>query len=193
MPEGNPNIQIEETKTLSDDWYILRKIHFRYRQRDGRWTNQTREAYDRGNGAVLLLHDPNRDTIILTRQFRMPTYVNGNHDGMLVEACAGLLDGENPEAAIVREAEEETGYHPRKLRKLFEAYMSPGSVTELLHFYVAEYDSSTRVFEGGGVEGEEDIEVIELPLDEARSLINSGAIRDGKTIMLIQHLLLKRR
>lgn len=189
---GNPNVEIEGITTLSDDWYVLRKIHFSYRGGDGRWTSQAREAYDRGNGAALLLYDPGRDTIILTRQFRMPTYVNGNEDGMLVEACAGLLDGEDPEAAIIREAEEETGYRPRRLQKLFEAYMSPGSVTELLHFYLAEYDPSSRVRKGGGVEGEEEIEVVELTLDEAEALIESGGIRDGKTIMLIYHLLLSR-
>ncbi len=192
MRSDNPNVEIEGITILSDDWYVLHKVRFRYRQRDGRWTEQSREAYDRGNGAVVLLHDPQRDTIILTKQFRMPTYLNGNSDGMLIEACAGLLDGENPEAAIMREAEEETGYRPSKLRKVFEAYMSPGSVTELLHFYLAEYDEASRARPGGGVEGEEDIEVLEVPLETAARYSRQGMIRDAKTIMLIQYLLLNR-
>jgi GDP-mannose pyrophosphatase NudK len=182
----NPLIEVLETQVLSDDWYVLRKIKFKIRRRDGAWETQSREAYDRGNGATILLYDLSRRTVILTRQFRLPTYVNGNASGMLVETCAGLLDQENPEACITRELREETGFEIRRVRKVMEAYMSPGSVTEILHFFIAEYSQAHRVAGGGGVE-EEDIEVIELPFEDALGQVASGEIRDGKTIMLLQH------
>jgi len=171
---------------LSDNWYVLRKVTFRLRKRDGSWEVQSREAYDRGNGATILLYDRTRRTVVLTRQFRLPTYVNGNASGMLIEACAGLLDKDEPETCIAREAFEETGYEIRNARKVMQAYMSPGSVTEILHFFVAEYSRAQRVNEGGGVE-EEDIEVMELSFDDALAGIASGEIRDGKTIMLLQY------
>ncbi|MBB3840791.1 nudix-type nucleoside diphosphatase (YffH/AdpP family) [Runella defluvii] len=184
----NPNVQIIEEKLLSDNWYVLKKITFDYQNKSGEWQRQSREAYDRGNGAVILLYHPQNKTVILTRQFRMPTYVNGNETGMLIEACAGLLDKDNAEDCIRRETEEETGYRVSSVRKVFEAYMSPGSVTEILYFFVAEYEAAMKVNEGGGAEHEhENIEVLELPFDQALNMIKTGEIRDGKTIMLLQY------
>lgn len=180
------HVEVLKTEVLSDNWYVLRKVTFRLRKRDGSWETQSREAYDRGNGATILLYDRERRTVVLTQQFRLPTYVNGNASGMLIEACAGLLDNDAPEACIAREAFEETGYEVRNPRKVMQAYMSPGSVTEILHFFVAEYSRAQRVSEGGGVE-EEDIEVMELSFDDALARIASGEIRDGKTIMLLQY------
>jgi nudix-type nucleoside diphosphatase (YffH/AdpP family) len=184
----NPDIEILATQVLSDDWYTLRKVTFRHRRPGGSWSVQSREAYDRGNGAVVLLVHPQRQTVILTRQFRLPTYVNGNPDGMLIEACAGLLDGEDPLTAIRREAEEETGFRVGSVVKVFEAYMSPGSVTEILHFFVGPYDDKDRVSAGGGTGDEERIEVLEIPLAEAVGMVADGRIRDGKTILLLQYL-----
>jgi GDP-mannose pyrophosphatase NudK len=184
--EVDPAIELLKTEVLSDDWYVLRKVTFRIRKSDGSWETQSREAYDRGNGATILLYDLARATVILIRQFRLPSYVNGNASGMLIETCAGLLDAEAPETCIVREAREETGYEVRAARKVFEAYMSPGSVTEVLHFFVAEYSRAQRTESGGGVD-EEDIAVLEMPFAEALAKISSGEIRDGKTIMLLQY------
>jgi GDP-mannose pyrophosphatase NudK len=180
------HVQVLKTEVLSDNWYVLRKVTFRLRKRDGSWEVQSREAYDRGNGATILLYDPAQRTVVLTQQFRLPTYVNGNGSGMLIEACAGLLDADDPETCIAREAFEETGYEIRNARKVMQAYMSPGSVTEILYFFVAEYSRAQRVTEGGGVE-EEDIEVLELSFDEALRRVASGEIRDAKTIMLLQY------
>ena len=181
-------VRIIEARVLSDDWYVLKKTTFEYRCRNGQWQKQSRETYDRGNGAVLLLFNAERATVVLTRQFRFPAYVNGCADGLLIEACAGLLDGEDPQTCIRREAEEETGFALRSPRKVFEAYMSPGSVTEKLHFFVAEYGAADRVSLGGGDVSEgEDIEVIELLLSDALRMIATGGIQDGKTIMLLQH------
>ena len=185
----DPAVEMLSTEVLSDNWYVLRKVTFRLRKRDGTWETQAREAYDRGNGATILPYDPARRTVILTRQFRLPTYVNGNPSGMLIETCAGLLDRDNPEQCITREAREETGLELRQVRKVMEAYMSPGSVTEILHFFVAEYSPAQRTGVGGGVE-QEDIEVIELKVDEARAKMAAGEIKDGKTIMLLQYAML---
>lgn len=181
-------VRIVEQHVLADDWFVLKKTGFEYLRRDGRWQLLHRETYDRGNGAALLLFNRDRGTVVLTRQFRFPAFANGSPDGMLVEACAGLLDDEDPQAAIRREVQEETGFTVRTPRKVFEAYMSPGSVTEKLHFFVAEYEDSDRTSEGGGdaCEGE-DIEVLELPLARAMEMIGSGQIQDGKTIMLLQY------
>ncbi|WP_019987304.1 GDP-mannose pyrophosphatase NudK [Rudanella lutea] len=177
-----------ERTVLSDNWYVLNKITFEYQQKNGQWVKQSREAYDRGNGATILLYNPEADTVILTRQFRMPTYLNGNTpDGMLIETCAGLLDNDTPDVAIRRETEEETGYRIHHVTKVMEAYMSPGSVTEKLFFYVAHYHPNTERSAGGGVE-EEEIDVLEIRLADAMQMIRSGAIQDGKTIMLLQHL-----
>lgn len=183
----NSAITIQEEKVLSDNWYTLKKITFAYQHKNGTKETQSREAYDRGNGATILLYNLQKQTIILTRQFRMPTYINGNPTGMLIEACAGLLDQDQPEVAIRREAEEETGFKVREVQKVFEAYMSPGSVTERLFFYIAQYEESDRITSGGGVE-DEDIEVLEIPFSEAVQMVAGGEIVDGKTIMLIQYL-----
>lgn len=190
----NPNVHIEKTEILSDNWYTLKKITFNIHKEDGTVESQSREAYDRGNGAVILLYNTDTKTVILTRQFRMPTYINGNSTGLLIEACAGLLDNDNPEECIKRETEEETGYKISKVEKVFEAYMSPGSVTEILHFFVAEYSSEMKITNGGGLEDEgEDIEVLEIDFEKALEMIDSGDIKDAKTIMLLQHLRIKNR
>lgn len=186
--ETPSRVKVQDVTLLSDSWYVLKKTTFDYLRSDGNWQRQTRETYDRGNGAVLLLFNAERNTVVLIRQFRFPTFVNGNADGMLIEACAGQLDGDDPETCIRREAMEETGFRIRNPRKLFEAYMSPGSVTEKLHFFAAEYEAADRVAQGGGHEHEgEDIEVLEMTLPEALEQIKTGAIQDGKTIMLLQH------
>ena len=187
-PLDGERVRIVEERVLADDWYVLRKTTFDYRCRDGRWQRQSRETYDRGNGAVLLLFNADQDTVVLTRQFRFPAYVNGCEDGLLIEACAGLLDGQDPHSCILREAQEETGFRVRSPRKILEAYMSPGSVTEKLHFFVAEYAARDRVFAGGGEASEgEDIEVMEVPLSAALQMIANGGIQDGKTILLLQY------
>lgn len=184
----NKKVKILKTEVLSDNWYTLRKVTFEFQKKDGTWETQSREAYDRGNGATILLYNRHNRTVILTNQFRMPTYINGNESGMLIEACAGLLDLDNPEDCIRRETEEETGYKVTHVRKVFEAYMSPGSVTEILHFFVAEYSKDMKISEGGGLEhDQENIEVLELPFDAALRMMESGEIRDGKTIMLLQY------
>ena len=189
----NTTIKVEKTEILSDNWYTLKKITFTVQKKDGTTEIQSREAYDRGNGAVILLYNTNTKNVILTRQFRMPTFINGNADGMMIEACAGLLDDDHPEECIIRETEEETGYRITKAEKVFEAYMSPGSVTEILHFFIAEYAENMKINEGGGLEDEgEDIEVLEIGIDKARQMIESGEIKDAKTIMLLQHVRLKK-
>jgi len=184
----NEKIKILSTEILSDNWYTLKKVTYEYLQKDGTKQIQNREAYDRGNGATILLYNKENKRVILTRQFRMPTFINGNETGMLIEACAGLLDRDNPEDCIKRETEEETGYKVSAVQKIFEAYMSPGSVTEILYFFVAEYAMDMKVNDGGGMEHEqEDIEVLEMPFDKAYGMIVSGEIRDAKTIMLLQY------
>ena len=187
----NP-IKIRNTEVLSDNWYTLRKITYDFLQKDGTWSTQSREAYDRGNGATILLYNVDLKTVVLTKQFRLPTFLNGNSTGMLIESCAGLLDQDNAEECIKRETEEETGYRISKVKKIYEAYMSPGSVTEILHFFIAEYATHLKVSEGGGLAHEqEEIEVLEVLFETALSMIDIGEIRDGKTIMLLQHLRLK--
>jgi nudix-type nucleoside diphosphatase (YffH/AdpP family) len=181
-------VRIKDVKILSNDWYILKKTTFDYRRRDGSWQTMSRETYDRGNGAVILLYNQAKKTVILTRQFRFPTFVNGLVNGMLIEACAGLLEANNPEECIRKETEEETGYRVENVRKVFEAYMSPGSVTEKLYFFVAEYTPAAKTSAGGGEAGDgEDIEVLELALEDALKMIEVGEIADGKTIMLLQY------
>ncbi len=182
-------IKILKEELLSDNWYSLKKYTYEILKDDGSSTQQTREVYDRGNGAAILLYNKEFKSVILTRQFRLPSFVNGNDKGLLIEACAGLLDQDNPEVAVKRETEEETGYRIQSVRKIFEAYMSPGSVTEILYFFIAEYTPSMKVHEGGGIEQEqEDIEVIEMKFDLAFSMIGSGEIRDAKTILLLQYM-----
>jgi nudix-type nucleoside diphosphatase (YffH/AdpP family) len=183
------HVRIKEVKTLSDDWYLLKKTTFDYRRRDGSWQTMSRETYDRGHGAVILLYNLARRTVVLVRQFRFPAFgYGGTHDGYLIEAPAGLLDAASPEERIRAEVAEETGFHVQHVRRVFDAFMSPGSVTERLHFFVAEYDAAQRGGAGGGVAAEgEDIEVLELDIDAALAMVADGRIEDGKTIMLLQH------
>lgn len=173
---------------LSDNWYTLNKYVYDYQKEDGSWETQEREAYDRGNGAAILLYNQRKGTVVLTRQFRMPTYINGNSNGMMIEVCAGLLDGDNPEDCIKKEVEEETGYQVDNVEKVFESYMSPGSVTEILHFFIGAYEEKMKVGVGGGAEDEtENIEVLEYPFETAMAMIASGEIKDAKTILLLQY------
>jgi GDP-mannose pyrophosphatase NudK len=188
----NPEIKITETKLLSDNWYVLNKVTFDYTKSGDKTESHIREVYDRGNGAAILLYNSSKKTVILTRQFRLPTYLNGNKTGMMIEVCAGLLDKDNAEQAVIRETEEETGYRLSKVQKVIETYMSPGSVTEILYLFVGEYDETMKVNEGGGLDAEqENIEVLEYTFDEAYAMIESGEITDAKTIMLLQHAKIK--
>lgn len=187
MPDTS-RIRIQQVETLSADWGLLKKTTFDYLRRDGSWQRQTRETYDRGNGATILLYDRERRTVLLIRQFRLPTLGNGLDDGLLVETPAGLLDAAAPEARIKAEVEEETGYRLDNVQHLFDAFMSPGSVTELLHFFAGEYRADLRIADGGGLHEEgEDIELLELPFDEALAMARDGRLLDGKTIMLLQY------
>ena len=188
---NHERVRIQNVTTLSHDWYLLQKTTFDYLRRDGQWQTQTRETYDRGDGATILLYNKQQRSVILIRQFRFPTYRDG-HDGFLIEAAAGLLEQSSPEQRIRAEVEEETGYRVGQVHKVFDAFMSPGSVTERLHFFVAEYDPSSRLHDGGGLAHEgEDIEVLELPLAQAMQMVADGRICDGKTIMLLQHVQLQ--
>lgn len=181
-------VRIKSVKLLSDNWYVLKTTTFDLKRRDGRWQTMSRETYDRGNGAVALLYNRARRTVLLTRQFRFPAYVN-QHDGYLIEAPAGLLDEAHPEQRMHAELEEETGYKVDKLHPVFDVFMSPGSVTERLHFFVGEYHAGSKIGSGGGLEQEgEDIEVIELDADKALAMAASGEIMDAKTVMLLQYL-----
>jgi GDP-mannose pyrophosphatase NudK len=185
MDEKIRNLQ---TTVLSDNWYVLRKVTYEFLGRDGKWQQHSREAYDRGNGATILLYNKANQTVILTRQFRMPTYLNGNEKGYMIETCAGLLDKDNPEDCIRKETEEETGYKISSVQKVFEAYMSPGSVTEILYFFTAEYTKDMKVSDGGGLADEtEHIEVLELPFTQALDMVKSGEIKNAKTMMLLQY------
>jgi len=184
------NIKIIENKLLSDHWFVLRKFVFELKKAGGGTVQQMREVYDRGNGATILLYNRQKNTVLLIRQFRLPTYINGNPSGMLLETCAGLLDDNSPEECIKREAIEETGFELGEVEKLFSAYMSPGGVTEIVHFFAAEYSESLRRSAGGGVD-DEDIEVLEIPFGEALAMVADGRIMDGKTIMLLQHAQLR--
>jgi nudix-type nucleoside diphosphatase (YffH/AdpP family) len=184
---GNPRVRVVAVEVLAAAWHVLRRTTCDYRGADGRWGRQQRETYDRGNGATVLLYDPDRATVLLTRQFRFPVYVNGHPDGMLLEAAAGLLDDDDPETAIRREAQEETGVQVGALERVFDAWMSPGSVTERLHFWAAPYTPAQRTGAGGGVAAEgEDIEVVELPFADALAMTLTGEVADAKTIMLLQ-------
>ncbi|MEO6731275.1 MAG: GDP-mannose pyrophosphatase NudK [Ferruginibacter sp.] len=184
----NEKVKILDTEILSSNWYKLKKITYEFEKDNGSREVQSREVYDRGNGATILLYNVQQKKVILTRQFRLPSFVNGNASGMLIEACAGLLDDDNPEDCIRRETEEETGFKVSHERKIFEAYMSPGSVTEILYFFVAEYDQGMKINEGGGIDHEqENIEVLEISFEEAMKMMGTGEIKDGKTIMLLQY------
>lgn len=184
----NPAIKIQKTELLSDNWYVLNKVTFAFQKKDNSWITQKREVYDRGNGAAILLYNTEQKTVILTRQFRLPTYLNGNESGMSIEVCAGLLDQDQPEQCIIRETEEETGYRLSNVTKIMESYMSPGAVTEILYLFTGAYNASMKVSEGGGVAHEEEnIEVLEMPFDQAYAMIATGEIKDAKTIMLLQY------
>jgi GDP-mannose pyrophosphatase NudK len=185
----NNKIKNLSTEILSNNWYTLKKVSYDFLKTNGTWQVQSREAYDRGNGAGILLYNKEQKTVILTRQFRLPTYINGNETGMLIEVCAGLLDKDKPEECARREAEEETGYKVSHIQKVMEAYMSPGSVTEMLFLFIAEYTAAMKINEGGGIEHEqEDIEVIEFPFSKAIEMMENGEIKDAKTIMLLQYM-----
>jgi nudix-type nucleoside diphosphatase (YffH/AdpP family) len=184
--DGNPRVRIRDVELLSSDWFVLRKTTFDYRHSDGHWSREQRETYDRGDGATVLLYDERRRTVLLTRQFRLPAYVNGHPDGMLLETAAGLLDDDDPETAIRREAAEETGHEIGEVRHVFAVYMSPGSVTERLHFFAAPYESPPRAGTHGVAAEGEDITAVELPFAEALAMIRTGAIADAKTVMLLQ-------
>tara|TARA_R110002073_G_scaffold12680_3_gene55473 strand:+ start:6836 stop:7453 length:618 start_codon:yes stop_codon:yes gene_type:complete len=189
LPEmNNKKVRNINRQLLCNNWYKLEKLTFEYQRDDGSWETQSREAYDRGNGAAILLYNKKNRTVILTRQFRMPTYINGNDSGMMIEVCAGLLDGDHPEDCIKKETEEETGYKLEKVEKVFESYMSPGSVTEILYFFIGSYEEKMKIGEGGGAEEEtENIEVLELDFEKALEMIRTGEIKDAKTIMLLQY------
>lgn len=187
----NNRVRIKETEVLSDNWYLLQKITFEYLRNDGVWQTQIRESYDRGNGAAVFLYNKETQNIILIRQFRLPSFLNGNSSGLLIEACAGLLDEDNPEDCIRKEIMEETGYQIEEVTKVFEAYMTPGAVTEQLHCFIAPYTDAMKVNQGGGLVSEqEDIEVLEMPFSEAIDLLNTGKITDAKTIMLLQYAII---
>ncbi|MFS2222069.1 NUDIX domain-containing protein [Pantoea sp. B65] len=190
MTATKERVRIIDSVILSDDWYLLKKTTFDFLRRDGVWQRQSRETYDRGDGATILLINKTTQNVLLTRQFRFPVFVNG-HDGMLIEAAAGLLDNQSPEDRIQAEAEEETGYRVQRVRKIFQAYMSPGSVTEKIHFFLGEYSASDRISAGGGiVEEGEDLEVLEMPFSDALNAIEAGIIVDAKTIMLLHYVAL---
>lgn len=185
-------VRVVQEELLSDNWAILKKTTLDYQRSDGSWQTLIRETYDRGNGAAILLYNRATQTVLLTRQFRYPAFVNG-HPEPLIEACAGLLDQRDPAEAIRRETEEELGYRIREPRKVMEVFMSPGSVTEKLFFFVAEYDRKAQISEGGGlVDDGEDIDVLEVMLAEALRMIERGEIIDGKTIILLQYAQLHR-
>ena len=184
---GNPDVVVTDVELLAAAWHVLRRTTLQRRRSDGQWVTEQRETYDRGNGATLLPYDAERRTVLLSRQFRYPVYVNGHPDGMLLETAAGLLDDDSPEDAVRREVEEELGVTVGEVEHVFDVFMSPGSVTERLHFYAAPYRPADRTGAGGGLEDEgEDIEVVELPFDEALAMVDDGRIADAKTIMLLQ-------
>lgn len=185
---ANDKVRNIKKSVLSDNWYTLYKITFEYLSDKGEWESIARECYERGHGAAILLYNPTTKNLILTKQFRMPTYINGHKTGMSIEVCAGLLDGNSPEKTAIKETEEESGYRVKNIKKVLEAYMSPGAITETVHMFVAEYDSSMKINEGGGLEEEsENIEVLEIPFTEALKMVESKEIADAKTIMLLQY------
>lgn len=187
----NKQVKNIEHTLLSDNYYILNKVTFDYLMKSGEWVNQMREVYDRGDGAGILLYNTKKKTVILTKQFRMPTFLNDNKDGYLVEVAAGMLDKDNPEACIIRETEEEVGYRLKEVKKIYEAYSSPGVMTEKMHFFVGEYTDDMKVSDGGGLDSEaEDIEVLEIPFDKAVEMLHDGEIVDTRTIVLLQYAII---
>ena len=185
---NNPKVKINNIKNLSHDWYKLDKVDFDYQTKDGEWQNQTRESYDRGDGACILLYNSSEKKVILTKQFRMPSYLNQNQDGMMIEVCAGLLDKDDPITCIKKEAEEEVGYKISEPKKVFELFSTPGAVTEKIHYFIAEYSSDMKISDGGGLEDEnEEIEVLEIDFNKAINMISTGEIIDAKTVILLQY------
>lgn len=180
-------IDLIKDKILSDNYFLLRNMTYDLTRENGEVVRHKREVYDRGNGATVMLYNRDKKTVVLIRQFRVATWVNDNPDGMLIETCAGLLDDDAPDVCVRKEAIEETGFAVSEVRKVFELYMSPGGVTELIHFFVAEYSDAHRANAGGGIEDEE-IEVLEMPFTEALEKVKTGEIRDGKTVILLQYL-----
>lgn len=182
------DIVIHNKVVLSNQKYLLQKVTFSYKTKEGGKVTKTNEVYNPGNAVTVFLFNKEKRKIILTKQFRLPSYMNGNEDGMLIEACAGKTDGENPDVAIKREIKEETGFEVPEVEKIFEAYMTPGAVTEKLCFYVAAYDDSMRKTAGGGLkEEQEHVEVLEMSFDDAMLMLKAGDIKDAKTIMLLQY------
>lgn len=189
---SNKKVKINSIKNLSNNFYILDKINFDYKTKNGTWQNQNRESYNRGDGAAILLYNPIKNTVILTKQFRMPSFLNGNKNGMMIEVCAGLLDKNDAITCIKNEAEEETGYQVLNPKKVFEIYSTPGAVTEKIHYFTAEVNETMKISEGGGLESEtEEIEVLEITFDKALKMMYSGEIQDAKTIILLQHAKIK--
>lgn len=187
----NNRVRIKETEVLSDNWYLLNKVTFEYLRNDGEWQTQIRESYDRGNGAAVFMYNKETQNIILIRQFRLPSFLNGNESGLLIETCAGLLDDDDPETCIKKEIFEETGYKINKVTKVFETFMSPGAVTEQIHYFIAEYTDQMKATNGGGLAAEqEDIEVLEMPFSKAKELLSQGQIKDAKTMLLLQYAML---
>ncbi|HEY9222001.1 MAG TPA: NUDIX domain-containing protein [Lutibacter sp.] len=185
---NNPKVKIIGIKNLSNAHYKLDKVEFDFQTNNGSWQTQSRECYDRGDGAAILLYNPAKKTVILTKQFRMPSYLNGNSTGMMVEVCAGLLDENNPEACIIKEVEEETGFKISNPKKVFELYSTPGAVTEKIHYFIAEYSDGMKISDGGGLEEEhEEIEVLEINFETAMELVSKGEINDAKTVVLLQY------
>ena len=185
---ANPKVKIKNTKNLSNDWYKLDKVTFDYQTKNGKWQEQSRESYDRGDGACILLYNTSEKKVILTKQFRMPSYLNENEDGMMIEVCAGLLDKDDPITCIKKEAEEEVGYKISEPKKVFELFSTPGAVTEKIHYFIAEYSSDMKISEGGGLEDEtEEIEVLEMDFEKAIQLVSNGDICDAKTVILLQY------
>lgn len=185
---NNPKVKIIGIKNLSNAHYKLDKVDFEYQTNNGSWQTQSRECYDRGDGAAILLYNPTKKMVILIKQFRMPSYLNGNTTGMMIEVCAGLLDENNPEACIIKEVEEETGYKISNPKKVFELYSTPGAVTEKIHYFIAEYSDDMKISDGGGLEEEhEEIEVLEINFETALSMVSKGEINDAKTVVLLQY------
>ncbi|MFA5298948.1 MAG: NUDIX domain-containing protein [Lutibacter sp.] len=184
---NNPKVKIIEIKNLSNSYYKLDKVDFEYQTKNGNWQSQSRESYNRGDGAAILLYNSTKKTVILTKQFRMPSYLNGNSTGMMIEVCAGLLDENNPEACIIKEVEEETGYKITNPKKVFELFSTPGAVTEKIYYFIAEYHDDMKISDGGGLEEEqEEIEVLEINFDTALKMVSTGEINDAKTVILLQ-------
>ena len=185
---NNPKVKIIGIKNLSNKHYKLDKVDFEYQTTNGSWQTQSRECYDRGDGAAILLYNPTKKTVILIKQFRMPSYLNGNASGMMIEVCAGMLDEDHPEACIIKEVEEETGFKISNPKKVFELYSTPGAVTEKIHYFIAEYNDDMKISGGGGLEAEhEEIEVLEIDFETALKMVSKGEINDAKTVVLLQY------